>query len=224
MNARPRLNHTLIAAPASSRTPGPSTLRPAREGGSAGPASIASTAAIRIAAGVSPGRREWRRLEAVNETRSSQRLIAEAADRGMLRRIALGWPPAKLLRRLLAVSSPAGSGMTGGCRRVPPNVLLRSFLSISGSQHDLKFIEFIPLGIGPLSVRDRQEGLQALSRGNRSGFVHGDTISLFDKAGLDEFRGTRRAGRWTLHRNKIAASRMIDAAPRITAPASPRRP
>src|SRR3972149_1221427 len=195
MNARPRFNQTLTAAPASSRTPGPSTLRPAREGGSAGPASIASTAAIRIAAGVSTGRRALRRLEAVNETRSSQRLIAEAADRGMLRRIALGWPPVKLLRWLLAVSSSARSGMTGGCSRVPPGVLVRRFPSVSRRQHDLEFIEFIPLGIGPLSVRDRQEGLQALSRGNRSGFVHGETISLFDKAGLDEFRGTRRARR-----------------------------
>ena len=85
--------------------------------------------------------------------------------------------------------------MTGGCSRVPPGVLVRRFLSISGRQHDLEFIEFIPLGIGPLSVRDRQKRLQAQSRGNRSRLVHGDTISLFDKAGLDEFRGTRRAGR-----------------------------
>jgi hypothetical protein len=51
--------------------------------------------------------------------------------------------------------------MTGGCSRVPPNVLLRRFLPISGSQHNLKFIELIPLGIGPLSVRDRQKRLQA---------------------------------------------------------------
>lgn len=77
--------------------------------------------------------------------------------------------------------------MTGGCSRVPPNVLIRSFLSISGSQHDLKFIELIPLGIGPLSVRDRQKRLQAQSRGTRSRFIHGDTLSLFEKARLDEF-------------------------------------
>jgi hypothetical protein len=78
--------------------------------------------------------------------------------------------------------------MTGGCSRVPPNVLLRSFLSISGSQHNLKFIELIPLGIGPLSVRDRQKRLQAQSRGKWSRFIHDDTPSLFDKASLDEFR------------------------------------
>lgn len=117
-----------------------------------------------------------------------RRLIAGAADAGTLRCIALGWSPVKLLRLFLAVSPAAGSGMTGGCGRVPPNVLLRSFLSISGSQHDLKFIELIPLGIGPLSVRDRQKRLQAQSRGNRSRLVHGHTISLFDKASLDEFR------------------------------------
>ena len=70
--------------------------------------------------------------------------------------------------------------MTGGCRRVAPNILLRGSLSISGSKHDLEFIELVPLGIGPLSVRDRQKRLQALSRGNRARFIHGDTLSLFD--------------------------------------------
>ena len=117
-----------------------------------------------------------------------RRLIAGAADVGTLRCIALGWPPVKLLRRFLAVSPAAGFGVSGGCSRVSPNILLRRSLSISGSQHDLKFIELIPLGIGPLSVRDRQKRLQAQSRGNRSRLVHGDTISLFDKARLDEFR------------------------------------
>jgi hypothetical protein len=115
-------------------------------------------------------------------------LIAETAARGTLRRIALGGPPVKLLRRLLAVSSAAGLGMTSGCRRVSPGVLICGFLSVSRSQHDLEFIQLIPLGIGPLSVRDRQKRLQPLPRGNRSRFIHGDTISLFDEASLDEFR------------------------------------
>jgi hypothetical protein len=51
--------------------------------------------------------------------------------------------------------------MTAGRSAVPPDVLLRRSLSISGSQHDLELIELIPLGIGPLSLRNRQKRLQA---------------------------------------------------------------
>jgi hypothetical protein len=71
--------------------------------------------------------------------------------------------------------------MTGGCSGVPPNALLRGSLSISGSQHDLKFIELIPLGLGPLSFRDREKLLQATTGGIRLRFIHGSIISSFDK-------------------------------------------
>jgi len=87
----------------------------------------------------------------------------------------------ELPHRLFTVWPAAGSGLTAGCSAVPPNALLRSSLSISGSQHDLELIELIPLGIGPLSVRNRQERLQANTGGNRLRVIHGGIISSFDK-------------------------------------------
>jgi hypothetical protein len=77
----------------------------------------------------------------------------------------------------------AGIGMTTGCSAVPPNVLLRSALSISGSQHDLELIQLIPLGVGPLPLRNRQQRLQASAGGNRLLFIHGRIISSFGKMG-----------------------------------------
>jgi hypothetical protein len=134
-------------------------------------------------------------------------LLRRRTGERQLRRIAPGRPPVKLFHRLFAVPPAAGFGLAGGCRRVPPNVLFRGFISISlsiaGSQHDFKLIEFIPLSIGPLSVRDRQKRLQALSGGNRSRFVHGDTISLFDTASLDQFRA--HSARRTVHRGNNTA-------------------
>ena len=77
----------------------------------------------------------------------------------------------------------AGLGMTAGCVAVPPNVLIRSSLSISGRQHDLELIELIPLGVGPLSLWNRQQRLQASTGGNRLRFIHGRIISSFGKMG-----------------------------------------
>jgi hypothetical protein len=76
----------------------------------------------------------------------------------------------------------AGLGMTAGCSAVPTNVLIliRSSLSISGSQHDLELIQLIPLGVGPLSLWNRQKSLQASTGGNRLRFIHGRIISSFD--------------------------------------------
>lgn len=74
--------------------------------------------------------------------------------------------------------------MTGGCIGVPPNALLRCALPISGSQHDFKLIEFIPLGFGALSVGDRQKLLQASTGGDRSWFIHGGIISSFGRDSL----------------------------------------
>jgi len=72
--------------------------------------------------------------------------------------------------------------MTAGCSGVPPSVLFRGSLSISGSQHDFELIELIPLGIGPLSLWNRQKRLQAGTGGNRLRFIHGRIISSFDSA------------------------------------------
>jgi hypothetical protein len=69
----------------------------------------------------------------------------------------------------------------------PPYALRRSSLSISGSQHNLKFIELVPLGLGPLSIRDSQKLLQAKTGGSRLRFTHGGIISSFDNGSLPGF-------------------------------------
>jgi hypothetical protein len=73
--------------------------------------------------------------------------------------------------------------MAAGRSAVPPNVLLRSALSISGSQHDLELVQLIPLGVGPLPLWNRQQRLQAGTGGNRLRFIHGRIISSFGKMG-----------------------------------------
>ena len=84
--------------------------------------------------------------------------------------------------------------MTGGYWGVPPNALLRSPLPVSGRQHDLEFIEFIPLGVGPLSLVDRQKLLQAKTGGTRLRLVHGDIISSFGGDGTLMHPGRRCVG------------------------------
>jgi len=81
---------------------------------------------------------------------------------------------------LTVVLPAAGFGLTAGCSAVPPNVLIRSSLSIAGCQHDLELIDLIPLGVGPLSLGNRQKSLQASAGGNRLRFIHGRIISSFD--------------------------------------------
>jgi len=78
------------------------------------------------------------------------------------------------LRPLALVLPAAGSGLTARCGSVPPGILLRSALAISGSQHDLELIELIPLGIGPLPVRNCLQGSQAIAGGNRCRIIHGE--------------------------------------------------
>lgn len=57
----------------------------------------------------------------------------------------------------LIVMGPAAGSRTAARRRsIPPSVLLRSSLPICGGKHDLELIELIPLGIGPLPLRNRQ--------------------------------------------------------------------
>jgi hypothetical protein len=72
----------------------------------------------------------------------------------------------------------AGPGLPAtGRRSVSLGILLRSSLPISGSKHDLELIKLIPLGIGPLPVRNRQQRLQASARGYRLRIIHGGIIS-----------------------------------------------
>ena len=90
----------------------------------------------------------------------------------------LGGPLLELPYLSPAVVWPAaGFGMTAGRGTVPPNALLRRSLSISGSQHDLELIQLIPLGIGPLSLWNRQKLLQANTGGRRLRIIHGRIIS-----------------------------------------------
>lgn len=55
------------------------------------------------------------------------------------------------------------------------------FHPICGSQGDFNLVEFIPLGIGPLSFRDCQQLLQTTTRGNWLLFVHDGIIPLFSQ-------------------------------------------
>ncbi|MDP1716572.1 MAG: hypothetical protein Q8L40_00710 [Burkholderiales bacterium] len=81
----------------------------------------------------------------------------------------------------LAALSATGFGMTAGWGIIASNILIRSALAISGRQHNLKFIEFVPLGLGPQPFRDLQKCLQALTRGKGLWLIHGGIISSFGR-------------------------------------------
>jgi hypothetical protein len=70
--------------------------------------------------------------------------------------------------------------MTGRRSGVPPIARIRSPLSIAGRQHDLKFIEFIPLSLGPLPLGNNQELLQAEAGGTGLRFIHDDIMASFE--------------------------------------------
>ena len=61
---------------------------------------------------------------------------------------------------------------------------IRRTLPVAGRQHDLEFDELIPLSIGALPFRHRQQLLQAAARGNWLWIVHGGIISSFGISGL----------------------------------------
>jgi hypothetical protein len=88
--------------------------------------------------------------------------------------------------------------MTRGRRAVPPDVVIGGSLPIAGREHDLQFIDLIPLGLGPLPVRNSEKLLQAMAGGSRLRFIHGVIISSFDKVGLVMSSHWRRAstGQW----------------------------
>src|SRR6266568_2790957 len=67
---------------------------------------------------------------------------------------------------LLAVRVAAGPGMTRGVGDVPPGALVRSLLPIARSELDFKLIDLVPLGLGSLPLRYREQFLQALAGGN----------------------------------------------------------
>lgn len=89
----------------------------------------------------------------------------------------------KLSPRLLALVLPAArSGMPARRRGVPPDVLLRSSRPIPAGQLDLELVDLVPLCIGTLSFRNRQERLQASGGGNRLlGVIHVRIISFLGR-------------------------------------------
>jgi hypothetical protein len=62
---------------------------------------------------------------------------------------------------LRASARPVAPALIVGRRGFPPGALVRSVLPIGGSQLDFELIDFIPLGVGSLALRYREEFLQA---------------------------------------------------------------
>src|SRR5260370_39452415 len=78
---------------------------------------------------------------------------------------------------VLAVRAAAGLGIARGDRGVPPGTLPRSLLSIARSELDLELVDLVPLSVGSLPLRYREQLLQALTGGNSlGGRVHGGII------------------------------------------------
>ena len=106
--------------------------------------------------------------------------------------------------RLFALRPAARFSLASGWGAISPEALLRSAFPVSGSQHDLKFNDLIPLSLGPLPFRDRQELLQATTRGNWLWVIHGGIISSFGKAGpAISILPSRDAENRHVHRNSI---------------------
>jgi hypothetical protein len=81
----------------------------------------------------------------------------------LLWRPRFGRPLAKLFQRPLSLRAIAGLELIG-YGAFAPNATLRRYCPIDGSKGDLKFVDFIPLGLGALSLGNREKLLQALMR------------------------------------------------------------
>jgi hypothetical protein len=77
---------------------------------------------------------------------------------------------------LLAGRSPAAATRVGG--PIAPGTGLGIAQLIARSERDFDFVEFIPLGIGALTVRNSQQGAQAILKGDWLRFIHIVIISL----------------------------------------------
>src|SRR5258706_4159761 len=79
---------------------------------------------------------------------------------------------------VLAVrAAAAGLGIALGDRGVPPGTLPRRLLSIARSELDLELVDLVPLSVGSLPLRYREQLVQALTGGNGlGGRVHGGII------------------------------------------------
>ena len=86
------------------------------------------------------------------------------------------------LERLFALRAATGPRLTGGgYRGISRKALLRSLLAIGGRELDFKLMDLIPLGISSLTLRYRQQLLQATVGGNRWWWIHGEIIPSFNR-------------------------------------------
>src|SRR5256885_4137527 len=82
---------------------------------------------------------------------------------------------------ILAVWTAAGPGVAGIVGSVPPGALVRIILPIARRELDFKLVELVPLSVGALPLRYREQLLKALAGGNRLGLVHGGIIPSLRK-------------------------------------------
>src|SRR5882762_2048156 len=116
--------------------------------------------------------------------------LKTAAVRGS--RPATAAPPPGLLAEpasILAVWAAAGPGIAGVVGRVPP-ALVRSVLSIARRELDCELVQLVPLGVGTLPLRYREQLLKALAGGNRLGPVHGRHYPIVAKNAPTGLPGT----------------------------------
>jgi hypothetical protein len=84
---------------------------------------------------------------------------------------------------LLAAARSVTSGLVAGCRRLtlPPYVRVRGVLPVGRRQLDFELVDFIPLFVGSLALRYREEFLQTAA--GREGFrcIHGSILASFQR-------------------------------------------
>ena len=95
-------------------------------------------------------------------------------------------------RPLVVLWPAAASRMAAKRRSASPGVLLRSSLPVTCGKHDLELIELIPLGIGPLPLRNRQQRLQSGTGRSRLRIIHGAIISSITAQRSDGTRAKTR--------------------------------
>jgi len=108
--------------------------------------------------------------------------VRRAFDYNASRPSRLGSSLVAFRKRLLSLRAAAGLRMTdGGCNAVSLSALLQRLLSIGGRELDFKLMDLIPLGISSLTLRYRQQLLQATVGGNRWWCIHGEIIPSFNR-------------------------------------------
>jgi hypothetical protein len=131
--------------------------------------------------------------------------------------VALGLAVAARLVRRATRRRPVAAGQTA----------LRRTLAIAGGELDFELIELVPLLVGPLTVGDREQFLQAAARRRRLGRIHPRIIPLLATVanGRRFVGGGRRSTIRTatgkpknLPVEKVSGSRRIDPSDRTPVP------